>query len=73
MSTRAGDGREKSCEYRAGAPPELVPVKASVFDDDFFRSFDVAEVSLATRWSGRAPEATLFPRRCASNRKRFAV
>ena len=37
MST-TGEGREKSASAGPGAPPELVPVKASVFDDDFFRT-----------------------------------
>jgi cell division protein FtsZ len=37
-STPAGDRREKSASAGQGAPPELVPVKASVFDDDFFRA-----------------------------------
>jgi cell division protein FtsZ len=38
MSTPAGEGRDKSASAGPGAPPELVPVKASVFDDDFFRA-----------------------------------
>jgi cell division protein FtsZ len=38
MSAPAGEWREKSASTGAGAPPELVPVPASVFDDDFFRA-----------------------------------
>jgi cell division protein FtsZ len=38
MNTPTGEGREKGPSAGQGAPPELVPVKASVFDDDFFRA-----------------------------------
>jgi cell division protein FtsZ len=39
MSSPVGEGKEKAASAAGPcAPPELVPVKASVFDDDFFRA-----------------------------------
>src|SRR5271155_603436 len=38
MSTPAREVRERSADASPAAPPELIPVKASVFDDDFFRA-----------------------------------
>jgi cell division protein FtsZ len=38
MSAPAGERKEKAASAGPGAPPELVPVPASVFDDDFFRA-----------------------------------
>ena len=38
MSSPVGEGTAKTAGAGHGAPPELVPVKASVFDDDFFRA-----------------------------------
>jgi cell division protein FtsZ len=36
---------KKAASHGHGAPPELVPVKASVFDDDFFRSASRGEMA----------------------------
>ena len=42
MNAQAGEVRERASGIGSGAgpgtPPELIPVKASVFDDDFFRA-----------------------------------
>jgi cell division protein FtsZ len=38
MSSPVVEAKEKTANNGHGAPPELVPVKASVFDDDFFRA-----------------------------------
>jgi cell division protein FtsZ len=38
MSLPVVEGKEKTASAGHGAAPELVPVKASVFDDDFFRA-----------------------------------
>jgi cell division protein FtsZ len=38
MSSPVVEGTAKTASAGHGAPPELVPVKASVFDDDFFRA-----------------------------------
>jgi cell division protein FtsZ len=38
MSSPVVEGKEKSASNGHGAAPELVPVKASVFDDDFFQA-----------------------------------
>jgi cell division protein FtsZ len=38
MSSFADAMREKAANPEAGASPELIPVKASVFDDDFFQA-----------------------------------
>ncbi len=38
MSAPVGEGREKAANVGPSAPPELIPVPASVFDDDFFRA-----------------------------------
>ncbi|HEX3570504.1 MAG TPA: cell division protein FtsZ, partial [Acidobacteriaceae bacterium] len=37
-SSTVVDAKEKTASSGHGSPPELVPVKASVFDDDFFRT-----------------------------------
>ena len=42
-STPVSDRREKSVSAGNGSAPELIPVKASVFDDDFFQSGSRAE------------------------------
>jgi cell division protein FtsZ len=41
-SPSAGEGRERNASAGSGAPPELIPVKASVFDDDFFQAASAA-------------------------------
>lgn len=38
MSSPVVEAKEKTANNGHNAPPELVPVKASVFDDDFFRA-----------------------------------
>jgi cell division protein FtsZ len=38
ISSPVVEGREKASSHGHGAAPELVPVRASVFDDDFFRA-----------------------------------
>jgi cell division protein FtsZ len=38
ISSPLVEGKEKASSHGHGAAPELVPVRASVFDDDFFRA-----------------------------------
>ncbi|HWW97345.1 MAG TPA: cell division protein FtsZ [Edaphobacter sp.] len=40
-------GKEKAASGGHGAPPELIPVKASVFDDDFFRASSAREEAVS--------------------------
>jgi cell division protein FtsZ len=38
MSSFADERKERAANPETGAPPELIPVRASVFDDDFFQA-----------------------------------
>ena len=51
----ADEGREKGAHAAAGASPELVPVRASVFDDDFFRASHSHEEHGGERTEGVLP------------------
>jgi cell division protein FtsZ len=44
-SSFPGDKKEKASGPTSDAPPELIPVKASVFDDDFFHASSELELS----------------------------
>jgi cell division protein FtsZ len=44
MSSPVVEGKEKTASAGHDTAPELVPVKASVFDDDFFRAASRAEI-----------------------------
>jgi len=58
VSSPGIEAKEKSASNGHGAAPELVPVKASVFDDDFFRAAATREemVSEANGMEGGLPE-----------------
>jgi cell division protein FtsZ len=45
-SSFPGDKKEKASGPTSDAPPELIPVKASVFDDDFFHASSELELSV---------------------------
>jgi cell division protein FtsZ len=45
-SSFAADRKEKASGPTPDAPPELIPVKASVFDDDFFHASSEVELSV---------------------------
>ena len=45
-SSFAADRKEKASAPAPDAPPELIPVKASVFDDDFFHASSEVELSV---------------------------
>jgi cell division protein FtsZ len=45
-SSFAADRKEKASGLAPDAPPELIPVKASVFDDDFFHASSEVELSV---------------------------
>jgi cell division protein FtsZ len=47
MSAPVSDKKENAASAGAGASPELIPVKASVFDDDFFRASSLREEMIA--------------------------
>ena len=58
VSSPVVEAKEKSASHGHGAAPELVPVKASVFDDDFFRPSSTRDemVSEGNRMEGGLPE-----------------
>jgi cell division protein FtsZ len=51
----ADEDREKGASAAAGASPELIPVRASVFDDDFFRASHPIEEHQEERTEGTLP------------------
>ena len=52
------EGNGKIASAGNSAPPELIPVKASVFDDDFFQSSRQEMVSEEEAFKARFGEAT---------------
>jgi cell division protein FtsZ len=52
MSSPVVEGKEKIASDGHGAAPELVPVRASVFDDDFFRASS-ARAEMISEGNGR--------------------
>jgi cell division protein FtsZ len=60
LSTPVVEGKEKAANAGHDAAPELIPVKASVFDDDFFRTRSTRDEVVP---AGNGMEAGL-PERC---------
>jgi cell division protein FtsZ len=46
MTSAVGEGKDEVVNAAPGASPELIPVKASVFDDDFFKAASSQEDTL---------------------------